>query len=151
AWVANAAHQYDLGGVVPGGWPQSAVDVYYDPIVFRPFKLVERGVLRPDLEQMYRRQSRVPDLVALDLRAQLAGCRWATRSMALTCEEFGAPTVKAAMKRILDRAQEALRAKLERIPDGTWTEVRYFDEKLPGEHHTHRIQVNVEKRGDRLI
>ncbi len=151
AWVANAAHQYDLGGVVPGGWPQSAVDIYSDPVLFKPFKLVERGVLRPDLEEMYRRQSRMPDLVALDLRAQLAGCRFATRSLLSACEEFGASTVKAAMRQILDRAQQAFTSKLERIPDGKWTEVRYFDEKLPGDRHTHRIQVNVEKRGDRLL
>jgi N-methylhydantoinase B len=151
AWVANAAHQYDLGGIVPGGWPQNAVDVYSDPVIFKPFKLVERGVIRRDLEEMYRRQSRMPDLVALDLRAQLAGCRFATRSLLSTCEEFGAGTVKAAMRRILDRAQEAFASKLSRIPDGTWSDVRYFDEKLPGDRHTHRIQVNVEKRGDRLV
>ncbi len=151
AWVANAAHQYDLGGVVPGGWPQSAVDVYSDPVMFKPFKLVERGVIRPDLEEMVRRQSRMPDLVALDLRAQLAGCRFAAQSLQSACDEFGAATVKAAMHEILDRAQRALAAKLDRIPDGRWSEVRYFDEKLPGDRHTHRIQVNVEKRGDRLI
>ena len=46
-------HQYDLGGVVPGGWPQNAVDIYSDPVVFSPFKIVERGVLRTDLERMY--------------------------------------------------------------------------------------------------
>jgi len=24
AWVTNGGHQYDLGGIVPGGWPQNA-------------------------------------------------------------------------------------------------------------------------------
>ncbi|WP_309610419.1 hydantoinase B/oxoprolinase family protein, partial [Sphingomonas sp.] len=31
-WSANAGHQYDLGGIVPGGWPQNAEDVYSDPV-----------------------------------------------------------------------------------------------------------------------
>ena len=44
-WVANAGHQYDLGGIVPGGWPQNAPDVYSDPIVLPPFKMVEAGVM----------------------------------------------------------------------------------------------------------
>jgi N-methylhydantoinase B len=150
AWVSNAGHQYDLGGIVPGGWPQNAPDVYSDPVLFSPFKLVEQGVMRRDLEQMYRRQSRVPDLVALDLRAQLAGCRFAAEQIALACRQFGAPTVKAAMKRILDNAQRAFAQKLTRIPDGTWSEVRYFDERLPGDRATYRMQVNVTKTGDRL-
>ncbi|WP_370617787.1 hydantoinase B/oxoprolinase family protein [Mumia qirimensis] len=151
AWVSNAAQQYDLGGIVPGGWPQNAPDIFSDPIIFRPFKLVERGVLRPDLEEMYRRQSRLPDMVALDLRAQLAGCRFAAQRLQETCEEFGAPTVKAAMRKILDNAQSAFARKLERIPDCTLSDVLYFDEKLPGDRTTHRVQFNITKQGSRLI
>jgi N-methylhydantoinase B len=149
-WISNAAHQYDLGGIVPGGWPQNAPDVYSDPILFTPFKLVEKGVLRNDLDQMYRRHSRMPDLVALDLRAQIAGCTFAIRRIQEACEEFGAPTVKAAMSQVLDRAQSALASKLSKVPDGSWTEVRYFDEQMPGDRKTHRTQLNLHKRGDRL-
>jgi N-methylhydantoinase B len=150
-WVSNAAQQYDLGGIVPGGWPQNAPDAYSDPVMFRPFKLVEKGVLRTDLEQMFRRQSRMPDMVALDLRAQLAGCRFAAQRLREACAEFGAPTVKAAMRRILDNAQGAFARKLERIPDCVLSDVLYFDENLPGDRTTHRVQFNVEKRGSRLV
>jgi N-methylhydantoinase B len=151
AWVSNAAHQYDLGGIVPGGWPQNAPDVYSDPVMFRPFKLIERGVLRDDLEQMYRRQSRLPDMVALDMRAQLAGCQFAIRRLRETCDEFGPGVVKAAMRRILENAQLAFARKLERIPDCTVSDVFYFDEEMPGDRKTHRVQFNLTKRGDRLI
>ncbi len=151
AWVSNAGHQYDLGGIVPGGWPQNALDVFSDPVMLRPFKLVEGGVMRTDLEQMYRRFSRTPGLVALDLRAQIAGCRFASQQLTDICEEFGPATVKAAMRRNLDNAQLAMQRKLERIPGGTWSQVRYVDQKVPGDRHTYRTQVNVTKRGDRLI
>ena len=151
AWVANAAHQIDMGGIVPGGWPQNAPDVYSDPVFFTPFKLVEGGKMRPDLEMMYRRQSRMPDYLALDLRAQLAGCRFAVQRMEDACAEFGPPVVKAAMRRVLDNAQRAFARKLEAIPDGTWSEVRYLDENMPGDRRTHRTQVTLEKRGDRLL
>ncbi|MFT4582078.1 MAG: N-methylhydantoinase B [Gammaproteobacteria bacterium] len=151
AWVSSAGHQYDLGGTVPGGWPQNAVDVYSDPTVFMPFKLVEKGVLRPDLEMMYRRQSRMPDLVALDLRAQIAGSVFARDQIVELCAKFGAATVKAAMRRVLDDSQKGLQEKLLKIPDGTWSVVQYFDEKLPGDRTTHRVQINMTKKGDRLI
>jgi N-methylhydantoinase B len=150
AWVSSAGHQYDLGGIVPGGWPQNAVDVYSDPIVLPPFKLVSRGTMRPDLERLYLRQSRMPGLVALDLRAQLAGARFARDQLVSLCEQFGAPTVKGVMRGILDRTQRSFRQKLLTIPDGTWSEVRYVDEKLPGDRHSYRLQVNLTKRGDQL-
>lgn len=151
AWTANAGHQYDLGGTVPGGWPQNAENVFSDPTVFTPFKIVERGTLRSDLEAMYVRQSRMPEMVALDLRAQISGCRYAADQICQLCAQFGAATVKAAMRRILDTSQKAIQEKLRRIPDGTWTAVRYVDERLPGDRGTYRVQVNVTKRADRLI
>jgi N-methylhydantoinase B len=149
-WVANAGHQYDLGGIVPGGWPQNAEDVYSDPIVLPPFKMVERGELRPDLEALYLRQSRVPDLVALDLRAQIAGAVFARDQIAALAHRYGPSAVKAAMRRMLDQAQDSFRQKLARIPDGTWSEIRYLDEALPGQRTTQRTQLNVTKLGDRI-
>lgn len=151
AWVTNAGHQYDRGGVVPGGWPQNAPDVYSDPTILKAFKLVEGDKIRKDLEAMYLRQSRVPDLLALDLRAQISGCRFAVRQMEDLCAQFGAATVKAAMLRILDNAQQSMREKLLKIPDGRWTQVRYFDERMPGDRASYRVQVNITKRGDRII
>ena len=151
AWVCNAGHQYDLGGITPGGWPQNAEDVYQDPVVFPPFKIVERGVIRKDLEQMYLRQSRMPDLVALDFRAQLSGCRFASEQMTLLCEQFGAATVKAAMRRILDDAQSVFAQKLEMLPDGKWSQVQYLDERLPGDRSNYRVQINITKTGSRLL
>ena len=150
-WVANAGHQYDMGGITPGGWPQNAEDVYSDPIVLPPFKLVERGEMRKDLEAVYLRQSRVPDLVALDLRAQIAGVVFARNQIVTLCDRFGAPTIKAAMRRMLNQAQRAFQQKLLLIPDGTWTEVRYLDDALPGNRSTQRTQLNVTKKGDRLV
>ena len=149
-WIANAGHQYDLGGIVPGGWPQNAEDVYSDPIVLPPFKLVERGEMRRDLEALYLRQSRVPDMVALDLRAQVAGAVFARNQIVALCDKFGAGTVKAAMRRMLDEAQEAFRKKLALIPDGVWSETRYIDEALPGNRTAQRTQLTITKHGDRI-
>ena len=151
AWVANAGHQYDLGGIVPGGWPQNAEDIYSDPVVLPPFKLIERGEMRRDLEAVYLRQSRYPDMVALDLRAQIAGVVFAREQIKTLCKRFGAPTVKAAMRRMLDQAQTSFREKLARVPDGTWSETRYIDEALPGDRRTQRTQLTVKKAGGRLI
>jgi N-methylhydantoinase B len=150
AWVCNAGHHYDLGGVAPGGWPQNAVDIFWDPIAFAPFKLVEKDVLRTDLAAMVAQQSRVPDIVALDLRSQIAGCRYARTAILEMCDEFGASVVKAAMRRILDNAQRSLQQRFARMPDSSLSAVRYISERLPGERDSYRVQLNATKRGERL-
>ncbi len=150
AWVANAGHQYDLGGIVPGGWPQNAEDVYSDPVVLPPFKLIEKGEMRKDLEALYLRQSRLPDMVALDLRAQIAGVVFAREQLLALCKRFGAPTVKAAMRKMLDEAQNSFAKKLLAIPDGVWSETRYIDEALPGDRRAQRTQLTITKTGDRI-
>ena len=149
-WVANAGHQYDLGGIVPGGWPQNAADVYSDPVVLPPFKLIEKGVMRKDLEAVYLRQSRLPDMVALDLRAQIAGVVFARDQVLALCQRFGAPTIKAAMRTMLDQAQQNFQRKLSLVPDGVWTEAYYLDEPLPGIRDKQRAQLRITKTGDRL-
>lgn len=149
-WVANAGHQYDLGGIVPGGWPQNAEDVYSDPVVLTPFKMVENDEIRPEMEALYLRQSRMPDLVALDLRAQIAGVVLARNQIVALAKRYGADTIKAAMRRMLDQAQESFRQTLLKVPDGTWTEIRYLDEALPGQRTTQRTQLTVTKKGDRI-
>jgi N-methylhydantoinase B len=150
AWVTNSGHQMDFGGSAPGGFLPDSRDIYNDPVILPPFKLVDRGDMRPDLERLYLRQSRMPDVATLDLRAQLAGIHFGVERLLAACEQFGAPTVKAVMRRILDVAQESIRAKLLRIPDGTWSQVRYCDQRMPGDRSTLRLQVNLHKRGDRL-
>jgi N-methylhydantoinase B len=150
AWISSAGHQYDLGGISPGGWPQGSPNVYSDPVVLPHFKFVERGVIRKDLERLYLRQSRTADFVSLDLRAGLIGATQARSAVQDLCRQFGAPVVKGVMKGILDQGQRAMQEKLSRIPDGTWSEAKYSGEALPGDRNVYRIQVNISKKGDRL-
>ena len=62
-WVANTLHQWDLGGTAPGGFNPFAQDVFWEPPCIPPVKIVEGDVIRIDVEEMYLRSSRMPDLV----------------------------------------------------------------------------------------
>ncbi|WP_020108284.1 hydantoinase B/oxoprolinase family protein [Nocardia sp. 348MFTsu5.1] len=150
AWVTNAAHQADLGGTAPGGFPQNAPDVFSDPTSFPPMKIVDGGKLRKDVERAYLRQSRAPGMVAMDLRGQIAGVQFARGELLRACDQFGAATVRATMGQVLDGAQREFAETLRQIPDGTWSQIRYLDEKMPGDRETHKMQVNIHKVGDRL-
>jgi N-methylhydantoinase B len=127
AWVSNSGHQVDLGGISAHGTPVDANDVFAEPFVTPPFKIVEHGTTRSDLEALYLRQSRAPDVLALDLRAQVSGCVTARDQLTELCQEYGPATVHACLNRMIDSAERRVRSKLGRVPDGTWSELHYYD------------------------
>jgi N-methylhydantoinase B len=116
-WVANTLHQWDLGGTAPGGFNPFAQDVFWEPPCIPPVKIVEGDVIRIDVEEMYLRSSRMPDLVRLDLRAEVTGCRIARNRILEMISRYSAGTVKATMQPQDTRGR--LPAPPGLIPDGT--------------------------------
>ena len=66
--------------------------------------------MRRDIEEYYLRSSRVPQLVALDLRAEITGCTIARERIVGLIERYGVGTVKATMRKLQDDSEGALRA-----------------------------------------
>ena len=150
-WVANALHQYDMGGNTPGSFCADARDVFDEPVPIPPIKIVEGGVIRRDLERMYLRHSRQPQLVALDLRAQIAGNLVARNRILGFIERYGAATVKAAMRRLIDDGARAFRARLTEIPNGIWRAVSYLEAAAPQDRGIYPVCMAVTKHDDGLV
>lgn len=150
-WVGNTLHQWDLGGTAPGGFNPMAVDVYWESGCIPPIKIVEGGKLRQDLEEEYSRRSRMPQLVALDLRAEIAGCNVARERLLALIARYGAETIKAVMRKLQDDSEKAFLTRLETIPDGTWREASWIELKGPGDRRLYRNSLALTKRGDKLI
>ena len=123
-WVTNCLHRYDIGGITPSSFCPAAESAYDEGILIPPVKIVENGVIRRDIEELYLRASRKPEMVALDFRAQLAGNTTAKTRIAALIERYGPATVKGVMKRIIDNAEKAFLDKMARLPDGEWQERR---------------------------
>jgi len=149
-WVTNAVHQYDVGGPVPGSFIPYAREIFEESAPIPPIRIVEEGSLRPDLERMYLRRSRLPDLLALDLRAGIAGCNVAKASFYAAVDEFGLEVVTTVMRQIVDLSERAFVERLSAIPDGTWRQ-EYFLEPYETGNGTLRLTLTLRKRGDRLV
>jgi N-methylhydantoinase A len=149
-WVANILHQWDVGGTAPGGFNPMAEDVYWEAPVFPPVKVVDRGELRRDVAELYVRNSRLPDLINLDLRSQITGCHVARERLLSLVDRYGAPTVKATMRRVQDDSDTAFERRLESIPDGTWSEEGWLEANLPGDRGLYRNKLTLTKREGRL-
>ena len=73
-----------------------------------------RARLCRELEHTFVTNSRLPDMVALDLRAQIGAINAAKRRLVALLDERGAPTVRAVMRRSLDLAERQLRDRIRR-------------------------------------
>jgi N-methylhydantoinase B len=150
-WVFNSVHVRDIGGTEPSSFCVEAKDVYGEATPIPPIKLAERGRLRVDVEQMIRRHSRIPGLLALDLRSQLAGVHAAINRAKELVSRYGAATVKAAMRKIIGDASAAVSQRLRRLPDGTWHDVTYLGALTKGDRRAHRVTMTMTKTGDQLV
>jgi N-methylhydantoinase B len=149
-WVANVMNHTDVGGNTPGSFCLSATDSWGDPPNFPPIKLVEEGRLRTDVEELFARQSRMPGLARMDLRAAVSGNEFAKRRILTLVERYGADIVKAVMRRVVDSGERLFAERLLSIPDGTWSHRAYTEAAVPGDKGIYRYQINVHKRGDHL-
>jgi N-methylhydantoinase B len=149
-WVSNAVHQYDLGGMLPGSFTPQAETIYEEATPMPPFRIVEEGTIRPDLERLFLRRSRLPDLLALDLRAGIGGCNVAAQAMLEAVAEYGAATVREAMRRVVEESETAFVERLAEIPAGRWTQ-EYFVESRDPAGGLVRLVLGLEKFGDELV
>jgi N-methylhydantoinase B len=150
-WTANTMHLSDVGGSVQGSFCVTAQDAWGDPPNFPPIKLVDGGELRADVEQLFARQSRLPVSVLMDVRAAVSANEATRQKITGLVERYGADVVKGVMRRTMDAAEQLFVERLQSIPDGTWSHRAYTEAAVPGDRGVYAYQINVTKRGDRLL
>lgn len=150
AWVVNTLHLHEIGGMTPGSFCPDAPDVFSEPTPIPPVKLVKGGDLQPDIEEMVIRGSRMPGMVALDLRSQIAGAHFARERIVALVERYGADLVKGVMKGIIDTAEASTATKLKEIPDGSYREIQYTGVALSGDRNAYRLVLTATKEGDSI-
>ena len=149
-WVGNTLHFADLGGSTPGGWSPAAMTVFDEPVPTPPIKIMERGRLRADISDVFVRRSRLPQSVALDLRAVIAGNTVAKNRILHLVERYGADTVKSVMRRIVDDSERVFLDRLSQVPDGVWRERGYLEVAYPGDRGVYQGMLTLEKQGSHL-
>ncbi|WP_197377716.1 hydantoinase B/oxoprolinase family protein [Mycolicibacterium baixiangningiae] len=151
AWTSAICHEPDLGGSGLGSFDPAAKDVFSESLPTPPIKVVRDGQLQRDVADAWIRRSRVPMLVGLDLRAKIGANTVGSNRLLSVIAQYGADTVKAVMKRMMNDAETRLRQKLSGLPDGTWRATGYQDQGAVGDRAVHKITVAMTKSEDRLI
>lgn len=108
-WAGASLHIIDIGGGLAGQARINALDMFGEQPIIGPIKVVEGGRFRADVEATYLRNSRLPDLLALDLRAKVAAVQVIRQRLADTFQEFGVETTLAAMSDVIDYTERRMR------------------------------------------
>lgn len=149
-WVSNLIHQNDVGGTVAGSFCPNAQDVFWDPPLFPPMKIVDGGDIVEEKEAIYRRQSRTPQQLSMDLRAGIAGINSSRNRVTSLIDEYSAETVKGTMRQLIDSGERSFQDILSDIPDGTWRERVYQERAITGDDGVYRLELTLRKEDDQL-
>jgi N-methylhydantoinase B len=148
-WVGNVLHHPDVGGIDEGSFCINARNLYQDPPRYF-FKIVDQGEIVRELEYTFLTNSRLPDMVALDLRAQIGAINAAKQRLTVLIDERGAPIIRAVMRRSLDLAERQLRDRIRRLPEGSWTGEAWMDGDRVGTERLHRVIVRLTREDEVL-
>src|SRR5215471_7487426 len=114
----SIAHKADVGGAVAGSTSANATEMYHEGLLVPPIKIINGGRFLADVERIILTNSRQPELVRGDMRAQIAVTTMGVERVKELCARFGAATVTGAFAAILKGAADALRAGVSRLPEG---------------------------------
>lgn len=153
-WTGLTVHQLDLGGIDPGGLCPNARDVYAEPTLYPAVKIVDRGKFRTDFDRLLRRNSRMPGIVALDVRSMIAGNNACRRDMMKLIEQYGAEVVKSVMIMMIRNTSEKFKKRLSELPRGIfrsrdWNEIGGAAPELQDE--VYMMECAMTNTGEKLI
>ncbi|MGD9768992.1 MAG: hydantoinase B/oxoprolinase family protein [Pseudolabrys sp.] len=146
-WTGASLHVIDVGGSTAGQAQINADSIFAEQPLISPVKLVENGKFRRDIERVYLRNSRLPHLLALDLRAKVAASQVVRNRLVETFKEFGFDTVQAAMADVIDYTEKRIRARLRELPDGVWKHRGYIE----WGDRIFRCCLTMTKKGENLV
>ncbi|MDP2719617.1 MAG: hydantoinase B/oxoprolinase family protein [Dehalococcoidia bacterium] len=149
-WAGITMHELDVGGMTPGSICVGAKDVYQEGPLISPVKLVEKGRIRKDIEDLVIRNSRTPRINALNFRARLAAINRARERIEQVIREYGKETFLEVQQGIMDLVRQAFERRLGELPDGTWCEEGFIDNDGIN-NILYRIKLAMTKKGNKLI
>ena len=149
AFLANAAHWADMGGMSPGGYCLSATEITQEGLRIPPVVLVRDGRVDEGLLDLILANVRLPDLSYGDLMAQISSLNVGETRLQWTLDRYGTTTVSSAVTELRNRAEGMMRRYIEELPDGVYEYENYLDnDGLVDEPVCARVRITI--RGDEL-
>lgn len=151
AFIGNIAHKPDLGGKVPGTNSGDATDVLQEGLMIPPLKLVRRGEMNADIQELICANTRTPDVTWGDINAQVNTNVYGLAKFGELFGKHGTDKVLACWTRWMEIVETELRQEIAKVPDGLYgPETDYLDDDGVDLDKPHRVTASLEKKGDTL-
>lgn len=147
-FAVNIVHHTDVGGSRPGSQGVEGIfDYFQEGLRIPPTKVWKEYQEQEGVVGIIAANTRTPDKVLGDLRAQRSALRVGELRLVELVERYGHATLAAAMDEIIARSEASLRAAIREIPDGVYTFEDFLDDYGPGTDPL-RVAVTVTVAGD---
>ena len=149
-FAVNILHHTDVGGQRPGSQGVVGIfDYFQEGLRIPPTKVWRDYRENADVVGIIAANTRTPDKVVGDLRAQLGALRVGEQRLQQLAERYGRETLLQATEAILDRTEAHMRAAIARIPDGVYSFEDFLDDYGPSTEPV-KVAAKVIVEGDHL-
>jgi len=123
----NRAHHGDVGGMEPGSYAPGATELFHEGIRIPALRIYRREQPIMDVINMIRINTRMPDALWVDIKAQVASCRVAERRILELIEKYGVEKTRKTIEEIHGYAERRMRMEIARLPDGVYEGESFLD------------------------
>ena len=148
-FCGSRAHWHDMGGKSPGGSTDST-NVYEEGLMLRSIRLQHKGEIDENVIRMIRYNTRLPNAVVGDVKAQLASCHTGAARLKELIARYGLEVFGRSTEIIIGDGEALARAAVRAIPDGEYyaegstdSDGVILDEPL-------KVAVTVRVKGDEI-
>ncbi len=149
AFVANIAHQLDMGGYVSGGVAGGLTEIYQEGLRLPFVKLYQKGKEDKQIFEIISKNIRVPEKTLEDFRAQAATALGGVRRMQDLIGKYGPETFLECTSMLLEYGEQMVRKSIKAMPDGVYTGIDYVDDDGISDKPL-TVQVNIHIKEDRM-
>jgi N-methylhydantoinase B len=114
------AHWGDVGGMSPGSLSGGATEIFQEGVRIPPIKIAERGRPNQAVLDLIFSNMRGPRERRGDFEAMLGTCRKAAERIEELTARYGAPTIRAAVDELMDRAEGRMRRAIRGLREGEY-------------------------------
>ena len=119
-WTLARAHVEDTGAAFPGAYFSDPYDVHSEGLLIPGVKVFERGREQRDIMRLIFNNVRLAEGVRNDSYAMIAALKLAEDRLSDLVAKYGFGTVQTCVTVMQARTEQAVRASIRAIPDGTY-------------------------------
>ena len=150
AFSVCVGHFVEVGGMVPGGFPGEATEIFHEGLRVPPIKIIREGVDVPEVWKMMLANVRTPRGNYGDMRALISAVDLGEKRLKSLIEKYGAQTFESTVQDLMDYSEKRMRAELETFKDGKYTFVdKVEDDGI--EDKEYEIHISVYVQGGEVV